>query len=257
MNDVLAGADQAGIGGTAAWFAALSQDLMADQDTQATLERICGRAPDVVANAEYVGITVRQRRGRLRTLAQTGEVALACDELQYELGEGPCIDTALEDEPFLITSTGTDRRWPRWGPAVADLGVHALLSVQLPATALDRDSDPYGAINLYAREPGSFDASDMTRARTFAVHAGAALAMARQAATLGEAVEARHQIGVAQGVLIARYGLDLEQAFESLRRYSSHANVKLRDVAALVIEQGELPASYDDLAGEVPGTPRG
>lgn len=234
---------------TGPYFARLSQELMADQDVQATLERICELSLRAVPAADFAGITVRQRRGRLTTLAHTDEIALTCDELQYGLGEGPCIDTALEDEPFVIHSTREDPRWPRWGPEVADRGVHSLISVQLPATIIDPDRPPLGAINIYGRRIDAFDDEALRRARTFAVHAGAALTFAHQATTLDEAIEARHQVGVAQGILMVRYGLTPDQAFEALQRYSSHANVKLRDVAATVVADGEFPASYAELVG--------
>ncbi len=46
---------------------------------------------------------------------------------------------------------------------------------------------------------------------------------------------------MAQGVLLARYDIDAEQAFEVLRRISNDANLKLRDVAARVVEARGLP----------------
>ncbi|WP_067438885.1 GAF and ANTAR domain-containing protein [Nocardioides jensenii] len=235
---------------TGPYFAELSQFLMSDHDVAATLERICTRSLEVVPAAAFCAITVRRRRGRLETLAHTDDTALRCDELQYELDEGPCIASALEDAPFLVLSTSDDQRWPRWGPKVADLGVHSLISVQLSAAALDPDRDPLGAINLYAKQVDTFTQEDLQRLIVYGVHAGNALANAHLVTTLGEAVERRHEIGVAQGIMLQRYGLDQDQAFETLQRYSSHANVKLRDVAALVIEQGGLPASYDDVGGE-------
>ena len=90
-----------------------------------------------------------------------------------------------------------------------------------------------------------FDAADVQRLHVYGVHAGHALAMAHMVTTLQEGIESRHEIGLAQGILMSRYDMDRNQAFESLRRYSSHANVKLREVAALVIDTGQLPASYD------------
>ena len=224
-----------------AFFATLSQELLTDLDEQATLQRICDQAMRLIPAADFCGITVRRRRGRLTTLAQTDEVALLCDELQYELGEGPCVDSALEGEPFLVTSTGDDERWPRWGPRVAEEGVHALISVELTGPAWHSRDDPLGAVNLYGRQVGAFSDRELARARVFGVHAANALATARMARNLDEAVDARHRIGLAQGTLMQRYGIDADQAFELLRRYSSASNLKLRDVAARVLETGDLP----------------
>ncbi len=235
-------------GDTGPWFAELSQDLMSDPDVAKTLDKVCRSSLAIVPAADFAAITVRQRRGKLETQAYTDQAALRCDELQYSLGEGPCMDAALEDESFLVVSTGDDSRWPRWGPAVAELGVHSLIGVQLPAAVIDPDHDPLGAVNIYARRINAFNESDLARAKVFAVHAGNALTAARQVSTLSQAVEARHQVGVAQGVLMRRYGIGLDQTFELLQRYSSHTNVKLRDVAAIVVEQGQLPISYEEFS---------
>ncbi|KRF11352.1 hypothetical protein ASG90_16475 [Nocardioides sp. Soil797] len=239
-----------GVADTGPYFADLSQQLMSDHDVDATVQRICDRAVEVVPAADFCGLTVRQRRGRLVTVAHTDEMALECDRLQYELKQGPCVSSALEDEPFLIRSTGRDQRWPDWGVRVAALGVHSLISVQLSAEVLDPDRDPLGAINLYARRVDTFTAADLERAMVFAAHAGNALATSQLVSSLTEAIESRHLIGIAQGILMTRYQLDEPQAFETLQRYSSNSNVKLREVADQVIQEGGLPASYGDVVAQ-------
>jgi AmiR/NasT family two-component response regulator len=67
------------------------------------------------------------------------------------------------------------------------------------------------------------------------------MSAARLVSGLQTAVQSRHLIGVAQGILMNRYELTLEQSFEVLRRFSSQANIKLRDLATTVIEHRRLP----------------
>jgi AmiR/NasT family two-component response regulator len=55
------------------------------------------------------------------------------------------------------------------------------------------------------------------------------------------AVDSRKLIGQAQGILMERYDLDQDRAFEVLRRYSRDSNVKLREVAQLVVDTRQLP----------------
>jgi AmiR/NasT family two-component response regulator len=55
--------------------------------------------------------------------------------------------------------------------------------------------------------------------------------------TLKGALRSRQTIGVAQGMVMLRYGLDLDRAFEYLSRRSQADNIKLRLVADLVIEE--------------------
>lgn len=59
----------------------------------------------------------------------------------------------------------------------------------------------------------------------------------RKVDDLNIALETRHTIGLAQGLLMARYGLTAEQAFEYLRRRSQDGNVKLRRLADRVVEE--------------------
>jgi ANTAR domain-containing protein len=78
------------------------------------------------------------------------------------------------------------------------------------------------------------------------------LAMARrEIAELKTALETRGQIGVALGMVMLRYGVGRERAFEYLSRRSQDTNTKLREVARLVIEELARPA---DQVGEPPTT---
>lgn len=96
-------------------------------------------------------------------------------------------------------------------------------------------------LNLYAVGPNAFTEDDLDLALVFASHAAMAMNAARKVTGLQTAVESRHLIGVAQGLLMARHDLTVEQAFELLRRYSTTGNIKLRDLAAEVVRQRGLP----------------
>ena len=58
---------------------------------------------------------------------------------------------------------------------------------------------------------------------------------------LRTALHSRHMIGVAQGILMQLYELNMDQSFELLRRYSSHTNTKLGEVAEYVVANRALP----------------
>ncbi|WP_370289694.1 GAF and ANTAR domain-containing protein [Nocardioides sp.] len=231
-------------------FAALSQDLLSDLDEAATLRRVCARALEIVPGADLAAVTVRRRRGRLATLAHTDRLAAWADDLQYELREGPCVDSALEGTSFVVPSLSDDPRWPAWSQAVSREGIASLVSVDLPAPAWHPRSEPLGALNLYGLRPRAVDDDALARARIFAVHAATAFATARRTASLEEAVEARHRIGVAQGLLMARFEIDAERAFELMRRVAGAEGRKLRDVAAHVVATGDLPGTLATSAQE-------
>ena len=69
------------------------------------------------------------------------------------------------------------------------------------------------------------------------------LARAQHEQTLWEAIDSRHQIGQAQGILMERYNLSADQAFAVLRRYSQEQNRKLREVANEVVSTRHLPGA--------------
>ena len=59
-------------------------------------------------------------------------------------------------------------------------------------------------------------------------------------------MRSRHVIGIAQGILMQRYDMGEDAAFDVLRRYSSHDNIKLREVAERVIDERRLPGHDGD-----------
>ena len=81
----------------------------------------------------------------------------------------------------------------------------------------------------------------------FARHAAVAMTASWNEAGLNTALDTRKLIGQAQGLLMERHGLDGDRAFEVLRRYSQDHNIKLRDVAAHLIETRRLPTITTNL----------
>ena len=75
----------------------------------------------------------------------------------------------------------------------------------------------------------------------FARHAGLALLAATERHHLEQALHTRTVIGQATGIVMARYQLTADQAFDVLRRYSQHHNIRLCTVAETVVQIGSLP----------------
>ncbi|HET8559914.1 MAG TPA: GAF and ANTAR domain-containing protein [Marmoricola sp.] len=223
-------------------FATLSQELLAEHDEKVLLDVICTRAPGFVPWVDFCGITLRGPRRRLETACSTGPIAQQSDDLQRELGEGPCLEAAHDVQHLYVSGdVAADQRWPTWGPAAAGLGVQSLISVKLSSTTINSDHAPLGALNMYSGELHRFGDDEVETARIYALHAANALAQARLVTGLRTAVDSRHTIGLAQGVLIQRYGLDPDAAFDVLQRYSTTTNTKLRLVAREVLANGGLP----------------
>ena len=222
---------------SASFFAQVSQDLMQIAEERPTLQSVVERAVDVVPACDWASVTLRRRRNRTETVAASSDVARDADHLQYELDEGPCLEAVETGNPRLSNRLDNSEDWPRWGPkAAATLGVNALLGIQLSTS-----DEVLGALNLYAGTAGAFTPDDVDIAEIYATHATNALTAARMSSGLRTALHSRHMIGVAQGILMHQYDLNMDQSFELLRRYSSHSNTKLSEVAEHVVGHGGLP----------------
>ena len=213
-------------------FAQIAEQLALEPVMDMTLQKVAELARDTVPGCDFVGVSIREGQGRVTTPAATDAKAEQADNLQYELGEGPCLDAIWEGDQNLIEDMSSEDRWPRWAPLAADLGIMSVLSTRLATGA-----NVVGGLNLYSLSPHAFSPDSAITAHIYATHASAALTLITEIVGLGTALQTRHAIGVAQGLLMFRYGLDQESAFQVLRRLSSHQNVKLRDIAAHVIDE--------------------
>lgn len=222
--------------GVARRFATISGELLSEPDEPATLGRIGAGAIEVVPGADFCALALLRRRGKIETAASTDPVADEVDALQYSLNEGPILDAVLETGSVLARDLRDEPRWPHWAPRAAERGIRASLSIRLASR-----HESLGALNLYGSQPGAFDEDSIDLGLIYARHATEAVRQARLATGLRVALESRHLIGMAQGVVAARYDLSYERAFEVLHRYSNEHNVKLRMVAQQVVEQRRLP----------------
>ncbi|XKK61010.1 GAF and ANTAR domain-containing protein [Streptomyces sp. ARC32] len=225
--------------GFAQQMASLARDLLAQESLNDTLERITASATELVEDCDAAGILIL-RADHVQSLAPTEQVVVESDELQGRLKEGPCFDAARRDTSerhFRIADfTDEARRWPEYVPEARKLNLGSMMGF-----LLFTEDENLGALNMYSYKPGAFTEADETAGWLLASHAAVAFSSARTHAQLQEAIGTRHTIGEAMGILMGRHRLTEDQAFAALRRYSQDNNVKLRDVAARVCEQGGLP----------------
>lgn len=216
-------------------LARMAQDLHQLPDVEQTAERFLDYVSTAIG-ARHASVVLMQRGGRLEPVAATGELVEEADRLQLEAGEGPTQDTVNDQTSVLSPDAAEDPRWPDWAPKAAAIGLRSILSV-----CLQTRKTTVGALTLYSETPGRFTETDESVARLYADHAAVAVTNARSESTLWQAIEARKQIGQAQGILMERFNLTGPQAFSVLRRYSQDHNVKLRDVARRLIATRNLP----------------
>ena len=220
---------------SAAEFAEMALAVHTDGSVEQTVERILRFALAAV-QCSYAGVSMQRRGKTIETLATTDPIVAGLDELQNKLGEGPDIDLVSDRVGVLVTDTLVETRWTQWSARAADAGIRSMLGARLYTP-----TRTVGTLNLYDRAPDHFDVDDQAVAHVMARHAAVALSKAHTAANLWQAIDARKRVGEAQGILMERYDLSEDQAFQVLLRYSQNKNMKLRAVAEELIRTRSLP----------------
>lgn len=211
---------------------AVAREIHAQTDLSSTLDAIVRAAQQSVDGMDHVGISIVHRDGRIETMAGTDQLVWELDAVQYELREGPCYD-AIAREPVMVSQElRHDQRWPRYVPRAVAQGVRSQMGLRLFT-----DQATLGGLNLYSTQADTIDPDVQHVAELFATHAALALGRARHVEDLNTALQTRKVIGQAIGIVMERYQLDEDRAFQFLVRVSSHSNVKLRDVAQELVEQ--------------------
>lgn len=217
-------------------LAAMALELEQEASPQAMLERVSHYAR-LALDADDAGIMRTITRAKVETPAATTPRVDEAHQLQVTFDEGPCLDAIQGQATFLSDDVETDLRWPQWGPAAAAIGIHSAVGVRLATRTRG-----YGSLNIYADRPSAFTHADAEVAELLAAHATAAFAAADRADGLTTALESRTLIGQAQGILMQKFDIDSEAAFQFLRRLSQHENQRLIAVAEAIVVQRDSNA---------------
>jgi len=220
-----------------------AQAIGAAATLEGTLDAITNAATSSVPGFDHASISVVQDDGSLATVVATGDLVRELDNLQYELGQGPCYE-ALHGEMLVQTDDlAPERRWPEYSPRALGAGVRAQLAARLQS-----GDELLGSLNLYSTT-GPLDPSAARHAELFAAHAALALGHARHA-DLDDLedldVPERQLVGVAIGILMERFEIPQDRALYYLVRVASIGLVELRQVAREVVEQVTLRARAAD-----------
>lgn len=195
-----------------------------------TLARITRAAQETVPGVAHASISLRHADGRLETKAATNPLVDEADQIQHDLAEGPCYDAVTDSLVTYSPDLAHATEWPRYGPKAAALGFRSQMAFRLYEKGAER-----AGLNLYSLELHAFEDSAEIAA-LFASHARVALGHAQDRDSLSAAITTREDIGKAVGIVMERYQLTGERGFELLIRLSQTSNIKLRDVAAQILE---------------------
>lgn len=221
-------------------FVRLAPELSAQHAPDAVLHTISRQAFELIPAAEHAAVS-RGRNGRFETVAATSDIPPRVDQIQYDLGSGPCVDAVVADSVYLVADLVHADRWPEFGWQAAErYGIRSMLSTRM---YLEEPDGLRVGLNLYSSRPNAFDESDRTNAILLATHGGLALTATRRQNkidNLERALLSNRRIGTAVGVLMATYKVTDQQAFDLLRIASQAAHRKLAAIAEEVVETGAL-----------------
>lgn len=203
-------------------------------------QRLCDVCAEVtgVTGAGIMLISGDIPRGSVCT---TDAVSSLIEQLQYELGEGPCVDAYHQDRPVLEPNLG-DPASPRWlaftGPAV-DAGARAVFGfpVQVGAVRL-------GALNLYCDAPGPLSDDQHADALLMAGIVAQALMLLQASApagTVAAELEAnadfQYVVHQASGMVAAQLDASVGQALIRMRAHAFGNDRTLTEVARDVVDR--------------------
>ena len=223
----------------------LSEVALADEPRSArqnfvslTLSRLDARWGALVRHSAGAGVRFVTYSDPM--VAGLARVVRACRE-------GPCWDLVRESQVVVADDLVTDGRWPQLVTLVSEqLPVRAALAVPMRL-----DEETPGGFVVYSDRAGWFDRRRVHDALLLARHAELCLALVRsraKSAHLEQALQTNRTIGMALGIIMDRERVTEEQAHDILSTASQRSHIKLRELAARVVETGELPRAGRELA---------
>ena len=167
-------------------------------------------------------------------VAASNDWAQTLEELQYTFGEGPGVEAGKALEPVLVCDLQAERaRWPGFTDRAVPAGLGAMFAFPLAGGATR-----LGTLDLYRRRPGPLPTSQLTEAALLADVATVALLDGTppdRTAGWSDAPSHYEDVNVATGILAARLGVDVDEAFVLLRAHAFGSGSTLFDVAHAVL----------------------
>lgn len=216
-------------------MADLAQTFSAPTELDATLATVTSACIELIRGVDCADVLLVDG-AEFQSLAPTSDLPLELDNAQKRLGEGPCLDAAEGESVIRCNDLRSDARWPRFGSAAVESGIHSMLSFQLYTNNATR-----GALNLFGHLPDSFDAEAESVGAMLATHAAIALITRDKQTQFKSALASRDIIGQAKGMIMERFNVDAVRAFELLTKLSQTSNTPVSTVAAQVVARGPEP----------------
>ena len=180
------------------------------------------------------------------TLGSSGAPARTYDELQFTLGEGPCLDSVSTRSPVLVADLADpdEARWPIYGPALLSYKIRGVFAMPVLVAG-----EHIGALDLFRAQPGRLDEDHLAGAIVAAELAGAPLLDVMDddlAAAINDPESnawaelhtlSRAEVSQATGMLVAQLGVEPAEALIRLRAHAYATGRSSTDVARDILDR--------------------
>jgi ANTAR domain len=179
-------------------------------------------------------------------LGSSGASARLYDELQFTLGEGPCLDSVALRAPILVTdlANASDVRWPAYGPAILAYRIRSIFAIPVVLAG-----EYVGALDLFRAQPGELAGEHLAGAIVAAELAGIPL-LDLMDSDLRAAVNdpdsnawaefnvlSRAEVSQATGMLVAELEVEPAEALVRLRAHAYATGRSATDVARDILDR--------------------
>jgi hypothetical protein len=188
-----------------------------------------------------VGLVLMTNAGPAGTVAVSDGPAGTMEELQFTLGEGPCVESSRTGRPVLqpdLTSTGP-ALWPGFSAGALAAGIRAIFAFPLRVGGIR-----LGVLDLYRDEAGELSESELSEALSFAdaatsvlLHLQAEHSAIGSGSAVIEVVEDRAEVHQASGMISVQAGVDVSEALVLLRARAYATDRPIVDLAADVLSR--------------------
>jgi hypothetical protein len=180
------------------------------------------------------------------TLGSSGEPARMYDELQFLLGEGPCLESVARRAPVYVVDLANpdDQRWPVYAPAMLDLQVRGVYAMPVVVAG-----EYVGALDFFRTQPGGLAGEQFSGAIVAAELAGmpmldlldgdmqAAAGDPKSNAWAELNALSRAEVSQATGMVVAQLEVEPAEALVRLRAHAYSTGRSATDVARDILDR--------------------
>ncbi len=229
-------------------FVTLADTLVDDYDVVDMLDRLVNTVVQLLGVSQ-AGLMLIDQRGKLHLMASSSEATRIVELFQLQGTEGgPCVQASRTGATVDVEDLTRDTAWPRFAETAIAAGFRSVHAVPMRLR-----EQTIGALNLFSDKSSFLDPEDQRLARAFADIATIGILQQRSihrssllVEQLQTALNTRIVIEQAKGVLAEHGKVQMDTAFDALRRFARDRNLRLTGVAEELVRRDRSP---DEILG--------